>query len=57
MTVGGPKQVTIKRDLNNQQVLDALAAMTGVNLGFDQKAWRNWYGSQRKPVTVDTRRD
>jgi PBS lyase HEAT-like repeat len=57
MTVGGPKQVTIKRDLNNQQVLDALAAMTGVNLGFDQKAWRSWYGSQRKPVTVDTRRD
>jgi hypothetical protein len=57
MTVGGNKPVTIKRDLSNQQVLDALAVLTGVNLGFDQKAWRNWYGSQRKPVPVDTRRD
>jgi hypothetical protein len=57
MTVGAPKPIIIKRDLNNQQVLDALASLTGTNLGFDQRAWRNWYGSQRKPVTVDTRRD
>jgi len=57
MTVGGNKPMIIKRDLSNQQVLDALTALTGVNLGFDQKAWRNWYGSQRKPVTVDIRRD
>jgi hypothetical protein len=57
LTVGESKPKTIKRDLNNQQVLDALAALTGVNLGFDQRAWRNWYASQRKPMSVDTRRD
>jgi hypothetical protein len=57
LTVGS-KTTTIKRDLSNQQVLDALVALTGgVNFGFDQKAWRNWYASQRKPATVDTRRD
>jgi hypothetical protein len=57
MTVGGSKPVTVKRELSNQQVLDALATLTGVNLGFDQKAWRNWYASQKKPAAVDTRRD
>jgi hypothetical protein len=57
MTVGGSKQMTIKRDLSNQQVLDALTALTSMNLGFDQKAWRNWYASQRKPATVDIHKD
>jgi hypothetical protein len=57
LTVGS-KTTTIKRDLSNQQVLDALTALAGgVNFGFDQKAWRNWYASQRKPATVDARRD
>lgn len=56
-TFGGPKQVTIKRDLNNQQVLDALTNLTGLNLGFDQRAWRNWYASQKKSPTVGTSRD
>jgi hypothetical protein len=48
MTVGAAPTRTVKRDLNNQQVLDALASLTGVNFGFDEKAWRNWYNSQKK---------
>ena len=54
MTFGGPKQITIKRDLNNQQVLDALTNLTGVNLGFDQRAWRNWYASQKKSPSLSS---
>ena len=45
----GSSAKIIKRDLNNQQVLDAVVALTGSNLGFDKTAWKNWYSSQQKP--------
>ena len=56
MTVGSaPKH--IRREMSNQQVLDALIAIGGgVNFGFDQKAWRKWYAAEKKPATVETRR-
>ena len=57
MTVGAPRPVVIKREMSNQQVLDALVNLSGVNLGFDKKAWRAWYNSQQKPAAIDTRRD
>jgi hypothetical protein len=53
----GSSAKIIKRDLNNQQVLDALVALTGSNFGFDKSAWRNWYSSQQKPGAIDARRD
>jgi HEAT repeats/PBS lyase HEAT-like repeat len=53
----GSTQKVYKRDLNNQQVLDALVALTGANLGFDKTAWKNWYSSQQKPGAIDARRD
>ena len=53
----GSSAKIIKRDLNNQQVLDALVALTGANLGFDKTAWKNWYSSQQKPGAIDARRD
>lgn len=52
---GGPKFVT--QQFTNQAVLDALTNITGQSFGFDQKVWRNWHASQKKPETIDARRD
>jgi hypothetical protein len=52
---GGPK--IISQQFTNQSVLDALAAITGQNFGFNQSAWRHWYAAQKKPETIDARRD
>jgi len=53
---GGPKIVT--RQLPNQDVLDALVKITGgVNFNFDERAWKYWYATQKRPADVDIRRD
>ncbi len=53
---GGPQY--IYRTFDNQTVLDALAATTGVNFGFDKQAWWHWYRAQKKkPDSLDARRD
>lgn len=52
---GGPRVAVI--DVPNQAVVDALESITGVNLGFDEAAWRRWYAGQTKRVPIDLRRD
>jgi hypothetical protein len=53
---GGP--TVIHRQLQNQAVLDALVAITGVNFSYDKRGWKDWYAAQKKPAeAVDTRRD
>jgi hypothetical protein len=53
---GGPQY--IYRTFNNQTVLDALVATTGLNFAFDKQAWWHWYRSQKKkPESLDARRD
>jgi hypothetical protein len=53
---GGPKFAT--RTLRNQDVLDALIAITGQNFSFDQRAWEIWLSAQRKTAPAhDLRRD
>ncbi len=47
----------ITRNLTNQRVLDSLVALTGVNLDFDQKAWKRWLATQSKDSNIDVRRD
>jgi hypothetical protein len=55
MSVGGsPKEIV--ETLENQQVLSALTAITGVSFQFDQKAWRAWYVSQLRSLNIDARR-
>ncbi len=43
---GGPRVIT--EHVQNRAVLDALSTLTGVNYGFDVRAWRAWYTMQRK---------
>jgi hypothetical protein len=59
MTMGAAPPRYFKRDMENQQVLDAVVAMCGgsVNYGFDPRAWKSWYASQHAPATIDARRD
>lgn len=55
MSVGGQPKV-ISETLQNQQVLSALMAITGVNFQFDQRAWRAWYVGQMRTLNIDARR-
>jgi hypothetical protein len=52
---GGPKFIT--KQFPNQAALDALMAITGQNFGFDKSLWRKWYSAQKKPETIDARRN
>ncbi len=56
MSMGGGPTI-ISKQFANQAVLDALAAITGVNFAFDQPAWRRWFAAQKKIETIDARRD
>ena len=46
---GGPRIVT--QQFKNRDVRDALVKLSGgeVDLEFDQRAWRNWLSTQKKP--------
>jgi hypothetical protein len=45
---GGAKPQYINQPYENQDVLDALIAITGANFNFDVVAWKKWYASQRR---------
>ncbi len=54
---GGPKLVKIP--VQNQEVLDALVKITGVNYQFNIPAWKSWYTQYRKTLqspSADARR-
>ena len=52
---GGPK--IIKKDIQNQAVLDALVMLTGVNFGFEVRQWKSWFAAQKQRETLDARRN
>jgi hypothetical protein len=53
---GGPE--IVKRQFENRAVLQALVDLTeGVSFNYDIKAWKYWFVAQRKPKTLDARRD
>ncbi len=55
---GGGGSETVKRQLENPDVLQALIKLTeGVSFNFDVNAWKHWYTTERKPKTLDARRD
>jgi hypothetical protein len=43
--------------VQNQEVLDALAAITGQNFSFDQRAWKTWFAGQNTTQAIDARRN
>jgi hypothetical protein len=53
---GGPK--IVERLLSNVEVLQALSKLSGgLDFGYDERAWRNWYVNERSSSEIDARRD
>jgi transcriptional accessory protein Tex/SPT6 len=42
--------------VKNEDVLDTLATVAGVNFGWDLPAWRAWLASRDAPADLDLRR-
>ncbi|MEI6239553.1 MAG: HEAT repeat domain-containing protein [Planctomycetia bacterium] len=51
---GGPKRV--RAIVKNEDVLDTLASVAGVNFGWDVAAWRAWLATRDAPADLDLRR-
>ena len=45
-----------KTRVQNQQVLEALVRLTGVNFEWNATAWRAWLSSRQGPPDIDLRR-
>jgi hypothetical protein len=54
---GQPKERIVNEKIPNQDVLTALVTITGQNFNYDQKSWKYWYAAQKKPASLDARRD
>lgn len=55
LTAGGGQKV-IEKTVLNIEVRDALIAVTGVNLGYNEARWWAWYESKHTPQTINLRR-
>ncbi len=56
MTAGASTE-TIVQHIENRSVLQALCSLSGADFQFDGQAWRYWYAAQKKPQSLDARRD
>jgi uncharacterized membrane protein YgcG len=55
---GGGGVEIVKQNFENRAVLQALVELTGgVSFNYDTKAWKYWYTAQKKPQSLDARRD
>jgi hypothetical protein len=55
---GGSNVEIVKQKMENRAVLQALVELTGgVSFNYDVKAWKYWFVAQKKPQTLDARRD
>jgi hypothetical protein len=50
-----PKEVV--QSFKNEDVLDSLVKLSGVNFSFDLPAWKRWYASRKKAQSLNGRRD
>ena len=53
---GAPEPRLVRTVQRNDEVLDALVRMTGVNFGFDVPAWKGWLASSFRPAAAHARR-
>jgi hypothetical protein len=56
-TFGGGGVEIVRRTFENRDVLAALVELSGQSYGYDERAWKRWYAAQRKPESLDARRD
>ncbi len=55
-SMGGKSETTIEKS-QNQEVLGALAKLTGQNFAFDEAKWMRWYANTYAAPMGDLRRD
>jgi hypothetical protein len=48
-----PKRQVIVEEHRNEEVLDALIALTGENWGFDESAWRRWLSEEYRDAAAN----
>ncbi len=57
-TFGGGGTETRTVAFENRDVLQALVSLTGgTTFNYDVSAWKYWFAAQKKPTTMDARRD
>jgi hypothetical protein len=57
-TFGGGGTEIVKTAFQNRDVLQALIDLAGgANFEYDKGAWKHWYAVQKKPTSLDARRD
>jgi hypothetical protein len=57
-TFGGSNTETRQVVFENRDVLQALVSLTnGTTFNYDVAAWKYWFAAQKKPTTMDARRD
>ncbi len=57
LSVGSSTQTIVQR-VENRDVLRALVSLSGgTNFDFDVHAWKYWLAAQKKPASLDARRD
>ncbi len=57
LSVGGSPPKIISQDMQNRDVHDALAILTGQEFSYDVVQWKRWLAAQKKPDTLGVRRD
>jgi hypothetical protein len=57
LSVGGSPPKIISQDMQNRDVHDALAILTGQEFSYDVIQWKRWLAAQKKPDTLGVRRD
>ena len=58
LQMGGRPKI-MECEFQNRQVLAALTALTpdGINFGYSEQAWKDWWARQQTPAGVNLRRD
>lgn len=46
------KFATVKYDLQNREVLEALTKLTGENFGYDERSWKLWHAASKNGVVA-----
>lgn len=53
---GGQRQITVREDKENSDVLNALIRLTGANFQYNKALWKSWLIESRKTPSFNARR-
>jgi len=56
LSSGGNQPRVIRRQIPNRDVLEALAALSGQNFGYEPDVWKRWYAQERHRAALESTR-